>query len=212
MSRPSRTPSKSKREPGGVKIKPGTYRLVMNFADQQSEQNIIIETDPRISVDKQNTEEVYNTSKELESYMETATNAVKQLAESKQVLADYQKLFKNNKSDEMKSLIKEIKSNTKTIDSLISLFIGKVDKRQGIVRNPESNVMTRIGGAAGYIRSRQQGMTSTEDTLMKHAKNELETAVLKTNTFFNDVWPDLRAKIELENSSQFKEIEEIKLK
>ena len=40
--------------------------------------------------------------------------------------------------------------------------------------------MTRIGGAAGYIRSRQQGMTITEETLLKHAKNELETAVLKT--------------------------------
>ena len=212
VSRPSRTPSKSKREPGGVKVKPGSYRLVMNFAGQQSEQNIIVETDPRLNVDKQNIDEVYNTSKELESYMGTATNAVKQLAESKQVLVDYQKLFKSNKSDEMKSLVKEMKSQTKAIDSLISLFIGKVDKRQGIVRNPESNVMTRIGGAAGYIRSRQQGMTMTEETLMKHAKNELETAVLKTNTFFNDVWPDLRSKIESENSSQFKEIEKIKLK
>jgi hypothetical protein len=47
---------------------------------------------------------------------------------------------------------------------------------------------------------------------LKHAKNELETAVLKTNTFFNDIWPDLRSKIESENSSQFKEIEKIKLK
>jgi mRNA-degrading endonuclease RelE of RelBE toxin-antitoxin system len=199
-------------EPGGVKVRPGTYRLVMDFDGQQSEQKIIVQTDPRISVDKQNIEEVYNTSKKLETYMDTATNAVKQLAESKQVLADYQKLFKTSKSDEMKSLLKEMKSQTKAIDSLISLFIGKVDKRQGIVRNPESNVMTRIGGAAGYIRSRQQGMTITEETLLKHAKNELETAVLKTNTFFNDTWPDLRSKIESENSSQFKEIEKIKLK
>ena len=209
VSRPSRRVSKSKREPSGVQVKPGTYRLVMTFGEERSEQNITVASDPRLSVNKESIDQVYTASKELEGYMASAASAVSQLSESKQALSDYQKLFSKNKSDEMKSLLKEIKGQTKAIDSLMALYIGKVDKRQGIVRNPQSTVMTRIRNASGYIGSRQEGMTSTENELLKHAKEELAVAVKKTNAFFKEVWPELKAKIEAENTSQFKEVKEI---
>tara|TARA_B110000483_G_scaffold89364_1_gene110328 strand:+ start:9529 stop:12687 length:3159 start_codon:yes stop_codon:yes gene_type:complete len=209
VSRPSRRVSKSKREPSGVQVKPGTYLLVMTFGEERSEQNITVASDPRLSVNKESIDQVYTASKKLEGYMASAASAVSQLSESKQALSDYQKLFSKNKSDEMKSLLKEIKGQTKAIDSLMALYIGKVDKRQGIVRNPQSTVMTRIRNASGYIGSRQEGMTSTENELLKHAKEELAVAVNKTNAFFKEVWPELKAKIEAENTSQFKEVKEI---
>ena len=211
VSRPRRKPSKSKREPSGVQVKPGTYRLVMSFGDEQSEQTIEVKSDPRLTVDPANTDAVYTASKELEGYTAAAAAAVKQLAESKQTLADYKKLFKENKSDEMKALLKEMKSQTKTIDSLIALYIGKEDKRQGIVRNPESNVLTRIRNASRYTRSRQEGITATENKLLQHAKEELEVAIEQTNNFYKEVWPVLKSKIEAEDTSRFKEIQELSI-
>ena len=211
VSRPRRKPSKSKREPSGVQVKPGTYRLVMSFGDEQSEQTIEVKSDPRLTVDPANIDAVYTASKELEGYTAAAAAAVKQLAESKQTLADYKKLFKENKSDEMKALLKEMKSQTKTIDSLIALYIGKEDKRQGIVRNPESNVLTRIRNASRYIRSRKEGITATENKLLQHAKEELEVAIEQTNNFYKEVWPVLKSKIEAEDASRFKEIQELSI-
>ena len=211
VSRPRRKPSKSKREPSGVQVKPGTYRLVMSFGDEQSEQTIEVKSDPRLTVDPANIDAVYTASKELEGYTAAAAAAVKQLAESKQTLADYKKLFKENKSDEMKALLKEMKSQTKTIDSLIALYIGKEDKRQGIVRNPESNVLTRIRNASRYTRSRQEGITATENKLLQHAKEELEVAIEQTNNFYKEVWPVLKSKIEAEDASRFKEIQELSI-
>ena len=211
VSRPRRKPSKSKREPSGVQVKPGTYRLVMSFGDEQSEQTIEVKSDPRLTVDPANIDAVYTASKELEGYTAAAAAAVKQLAESKQTLADYKKLFKENKSDEMKALLKEMKSQTKTIDSLIALYIGKEDKRQGIVRNPESNVLTRIRNASRYIRSRKEGITATENKLLQHAKEELEVAIKQTNNFYKEVWPVLKSKIEAEDASRFKEIQELSI-
>ena len=211
VSRPRRKPSKSKREPSGVQVKPGTYRLVMSFGDEQSEQTIEVKSDPRLTVDPANIDAVYTASKKLEGYTAAAAAAVKQLAESKQTLADYKKLFKENKSDEMKALLKEMKSQTKTIDSLIALYIGKEDKRQGIVRNPESNVLTRIRNASRYIRSRQEGITATENKLLQHAKEELEVAIEQTNNFYKEVWPVLKSKIEAEDASRFKEIQELSI-
>ena len=96
----------------------------------------------------------------------------------------------------MKKLLKEMKDHTKSIDSLIALYLGKEDKRQGIVRNPESTVMTRLYGASTYVRSRQNGISKTEKDLINHAKKELENALTKTNSFFNEKWPVLRSKIE----------------
>ena len=211
VSRPRRKPSKLKREPSGVEVKPGTYRLVLSFGDEQSEQTIEVKSDPRLTVDPANIDAVYTASKELEGYTAAAASAVKQLAESKQTLADYKKLFKENKSDEMKALLKEMKSQTKAIDSLIALYIGKEDKRQGIVRNPESNVLTRIRNASRYIRSRQDGITATENKLLQHAKEELGVAIGQTNTFFKEVWPLLKSKIEAEDASRFKEIQELSI-
>ena len=211
VSRPRRKPSKSKREPSGVEVKPGTYRLVLSFGDEQSEQAIEVKSDPRLTLDPASIDAVYAASKKLESYTAAAASAVKQLAESKQTLADYKKLFKENKSDQMKALLKEMKSQTKAIDSLITLYIGKEDKRQGIVRNPESNVLTRIRNASRYIRSRQDGITTTENKLLLHAKEELGVAIEQTNTFFKEVWPSLKSKIEAEDASRFKEIQELSI-
>ena len=211
IPRPRREPRKSKTEPSGVSVKPGSYRIVLAYGTDKNEQQIVVKSDPRILDNPENIESVYDASKKLESFMAKASESVKQLTQSKNILLDYQKLFKENKTEFVKKLTKEIKTQTKTLDSLISLYIGKVDKRQGIVRNPESNVMTRIGTASRYIRTRKQGITPTEDKLLQHAKDELEAALEKTNKYYKEVWPSLRTQIEGVDSSRFKEIKQIDL-
>ncbi len=211
IPRPRREPRKSKTEPSGVSVKPGSYRIVLAYGTDKNEQQIVVKSDPRILDNPENIESVYDASKKLESFMAKASESVKQLTQSKNILLDYQKLFKENKTEFVKELTKEIKTQTKTLDSLISLYIGKVDKRQGIVRNPESNVMTRIGTASRYIRTRKQGITPTEDKLLQHAKDELEAALEKTNKYYKEVWPSLRTQIEGVDSSRFKEIKQIDL-
>ena len=52
------------------------------------------------------------------------------------------------------------------MDLILNGFIGKEDKRQGIVRNPENSVMKRIYSANRYVRSRPSGITSTETKLL----------------------------------------------
>ena len=205
-SRPTRNIRSSNREPSGVKVIPGEYKLVLSYKDEKSEENINVESDPRLLVDIDNLKSVYNESKILEIYMSKAYDAVKQLIESKKVLNEYLKLFKNNKSEDIKSLNKDIKEDIKNIDTIVALFLGKEDKRQGIVRNPESTVMTRLRTAAAYVGSRKSGMTSTEKKLVEHAKNELKEALIKTNNYFSNDWSSIKEKISSKNVSQFKEI------
>ena len=83
--RPSRRNRSRRFEPGGVSVKPGTYKVVMSFGDQTSEQIIKVENDPRINVSSQNTNEVYATLKQLEDMQQVAADAVEQLVESKTI-------------------------------------------------------------------------------------------------------------------------------
>jgi hypothetical protein len=47
--------------------------------------------------------------------------------------------------------------------------------------------------------------------LLQHAKEELGVAIGQTNTFFKEVWPLLKSKIEVEDASRFKEIQELSI-
>ena len=209
--RPSRRIRKRTSEPGGVVVKPGTYKAVLHFGDQTSEEMITVASDPRLKVSTANINQVYDASKKLEAMRQTAADAVKQLIESKQIAEKYKKDLGKLDKEKYEDDIKASKDIVKKIDEVIAIYLGKVDKRQGITRNPDPNVNQRLGTAGWYSSSRQNGLTSTERTLIKNAKDALNSALDKTNIFFNEEWKPYQAKIEALKASPFKEIKSFKL-
>ncbi len=203
--RPSRKISKRKNEPNGHSVKPGIYKVKMSFGNVTDEQMIEVKSDPRIDVDTNAINEIFVTTNIISSMTQTSADAVKQLVESKDVANKYSKELKELDEEKYKEEIKASKGIIKEIDSVIALYIGKEDKRQGITRNPEITVMQRIGTASRYTRSRQTGITETERKLMKYAENDLKKALEKTNSFFNDKWKAYRKSIQDLNVSPFKE-------
>ncbi|WP_299012724.1 hypothetical protein [uncultured Polaribacter sp.] len=205
VNRASRTIRKSTREPSGVEVKPGTYRLKMTFGNEVSEQNIKVEFDPRLEISEEAINQKYKASKELEKYQEQIANVVKQLVESKNTATT----IKTDLSKEDKKMYKEeIKKSTeiiKKVDRLIAKFLGSIDKRQGITRNPEITVNQRFGQASRYIRSRFGEQTSTETVLMNQFKEEFKKVLSETNTFFNNDWVSYKAAVENIKISPFKE-------
>lgn len=202
---PSKTIKKRDQEPSGVEVKPGTYRTVITFGDQTSEEMITVESDPRLDISQQNINEIYEMSKKLEAMQQTAADAVKQLVESKNTASKYQSDLKELDKDKFEKEIKASKDIVKEIDSLIDRFLGKEDKRQGITRNPEVTIMQRIGLASGYVRSRQNGITSTEKTLINHAKSDLEKALGDINEFYKNEWPAYKSEMTSLELDPFKE-------
>ncbi|MET6991730.1 WD40/YVTN/BNR-like repeat-containing protein [Sediminicola arcticus] len=203
--RASRKISKRKTEPSGVKVKPGTYKVVISYGEATGETMIEVKSDPRLDVSTASINEIYEISKTLEGYAQTAANAVKQLAESKVVAEQSQKDLKELDKEKYKDQIKASSDIIKEIDTVMALYLGKDDKRQGITRNPEITVMQRIGVASGYVESRQNGITTTEKKLVQYAEEELAKALEATNTFFDTKWKNYRVSIEQLDNSPFKE-------
>ena len=202
---PSKRIRKRTREPGGVSVKPGTYKAVMTYGDQTSEAMVNVELDPRVNASLASINQVYDASKKLEAMQQTSADAVKQLVESKNIAKDYQSLLQKLDKEKFKDQIKASKEVIKSIDSIVDKFLGKEDKRQGITRNPEVTVMQRLGLARGYVGSRQNGITSTETTLIKNAKDALGSVLGEVNAFFNNEWTEYRGKMEGIEANPFKE-------
>lgn len=203
--RPSRTLRKRNREPGGPRVKPGTYKVVAHLGDHSDSTTVNVASDPRLSISEKAISDAYEAGKKLESWQQMAADAVKQLVESKNTAEALQKSMKEKDKDGFKDEQKSAKEIVAKIDELLALFIGKEDKRQGITRNPEMTVMTRLQVAYGYSSDRPNGLTETELRLMELAEADLKKALEASNNFFNETWPTFRNTLEGISLSPFKE-------
>ena len=205
VDRPSREIKKRKNEPRGIPVKPGTYRLVLNYLDHTTSSAIEIKSDPRVEVSKNTINDIYQKGKELEELTQTTANAVKQLAESKSIAGKY----KTDLAEKNKVLyLEEIKASNiiiKRIDSIIDKFIGKEDKRQGITNSSYVTIMNRISTANWYSSSRPYGITETEIILIQQVKDKLEVVLKETNLFFEKDWENYKMEMNQINLSPFKE-------
>jgi photosystem II stability/assembly factor-like uncharacterized protein len=211
VARPSRRIRKQTREPGGITVKPGTYKAVLHYGDQTSQTTIKVESDPRLKVSQKNIDEVYSAAKQLEQMQQTAAEAVKQLVESKSIAESYKKELSKLDKETYKDQIKASKEAITSIDSLIDKYLGKIDKRQGITRNPEVTPLQRLRTAQGYVFNSQTGLTSTETTLIKHAKDALDKLLGETNNYFNNGWKTYENTMKTLKLNPFKEIKTFSL-
>ena len=192
-------------------MKPGTYRLEMIYGDQTANSEITVKMDPRLDVPPQAIENAYQNGKTLEAMTQTAADAVKQLVESKNIAEEYKSKLSKLDKEAHKEAIDQSKEIVKAIDEVIALYLGKVDDRQGITRNPEVTIMQRIGLARQYATSRPAGTTSTETRLMTQARTALQAGLEATNSFFSEKWPEYRQAMEAINTSSFKEVKQFSL-
>lgn len=205
VARASRSLRESTREPGGIEVEPGTYKLKMSFGNLVSEQTIKVEFDPRLTYSKADLSTRYQMSKQLEANSKTIAETVKQLVESKNTVKEISDKLSKDDKKKYDSQIKSSKDITKKIDTLISIYLGTIDDRQGITRNPEITVTQRYGAARSYLGSRFGKITKTETELINHFKDELKNALNKTNTFFNTDWKKYKSEVEAIQISPFKE-------
>ena len=208
---PSKKLKESKREPSGVSVLPGNYTTVLSYGDQVSKTRITIENDPRITRNQEASLEIYEVLKEMEDLKKVTANAVKQLAESKKIVSKFlDRLTEKNKGDYAEN-VEKCNEIAEEIDTVLALYFGKEDTRQGITNTPEVSVIDRYRTASYYIGTRQNGMTETEHILLKQAKEALSEALKSTNLFFETEWVDFKLKMENIEFTDFETIKTFKI-
>lgn len=211
VDRPSRNQRERKNEPGGTSVKPGKYKAELIYQENSSQNSIMVQSDPRLTIPQKSIDEAYTRSKQLEKMTQVAADAVSQLITSKNTAEELKKKMKKLDKEKYEKAIKRSDSIVKQIDSIVAIYLGKEDKRQGITRSNDPTVMSRIGTANWYSGSRPGGMTATENRLLEQAKTSLEAALQSTNAFFNQDWKAYQTEMETLDLSPFKKTEIFKL-
>jgi photosystem II stability/assembly factor-like uncharacterized protein len=196
VERPERFKEKEEKddddERSGKPALPGTYQATLSYGDSQSKATITLALDPRIEDTETAFNERYKALKSLEEMTTLAASAVGQVQHSRREVNALKKSLKDStETEEISSLA------SKTLTSLIALealFIGKEDKRQGIVRNPTPHVMTRISRASSYVRTRPAGLTETEQQLIRKTEQQLDAALDSVNAFYKEQWEIYRTQ------------------
>ena len=114
--------------------------------------------------------------------------------------------MKDLDKEKFKDVLDQAKKESEKIEKIVALYIGKEDDRQGITRNPEVSIVSRMYSAQSYVVSRPSGLTSTEFQLVDQAKNALNEALKQTNSYFEKDWVEYQSTIKELDLSPFKEV------
>ena len=203
-----RAASKNQREPRGLTVFPGDYKVVFHYAGAKDSTTVSVAYDPRVEMPLSVLNTKYDLLKKLEAKTELAGKATDKLTKSKEIAEQYKKQLKGHK--EYKDAYKATDSILKSINNLIDTMVGKVDKRQGITRSPDPTPISYIFIARRYIGSLLQAPGKTEMQLVKNADEKMEQIMNEINTFYKNDWPVYRSQIEALNLTLFKEFDALK--
>lgn len=208
--RMSRRDRRSNRESGGVTVLPGSYKVRFTFGDQKDSTNIEVRYDPRIELSNAAIRAKYNTLKELESKYSMGVKAVDRLKESIDIAQGIQGDLKKKDKEGYKEQIELCKATIDTLNSMLDVFLGEEDDRQGITRGTPNSVSNSYGSAYYYTSGALHAPGETEQKLISKFEEDLTEAMEMVNGYYNEKWPEFRSAVEGLDTSPFKDYEEIK--
>jgi hypothetical protein len=195
---------------GGTSVLPGTYKLRLSFGNHKDSTSIVVKADPRMDVQQGVMEQRYAMLHDLQKLTATATTATDRLRESLEIVEDYEKKIKDAKRTDLKDASDKTKAMKDSVNALFDYILGKVDKRQGIVRSPDPTPVSYIQTARGYISRSMDPISDTDRRVYKNAEDKINDVVNRVNKFYSAAWPEYRTMMEKVNLSPFKDYEPIK--
>ncbi|MEO9869636.1 WD40/YVTN/BNR-like repeat-containing protein [Ekhidna sp.] len=206
----SRRDRSGNREPGGVTVLPGIYKVRFTFGDQKDSTEVRVKYDPRIEMSNAAIKAQYDAMKNLESKYSTGVQAVDRLKESLKIVQGVQGDLKKKDKEGYKEQLELCKSTIDTLNSMLNIFLGEEDDRQGITRGTPNSVNNSYFGARRYTANALHSPGITENKLIKKFEEDLAEAMKTVNGYYTENWPEFRSAVEDLDTSPFKDYEEIK--
>ncbi len=209
IERWSRSGSSRDREPGGVTVLPGTYKIKMTYGDAMDSTEIEVKYDHRLELTSAAIQAKYDAYKDIEAHGPKGYKAIEQLKESLEIAGKYEKELKEKDEDGFETQLELIKDTKDTLNSMLDVFFGPEDDRQGITRSPVRYLDTYYGLSRAYTLNALHSPTRTETALIEKFKEELQKALDLVNGYYESTWPGFQQEMEGLDLSPFKSYERI---
>ena len=206
----SRRDRRGNREPGGTTVLPGTYKVRFTFGDQKDSTSIEVKYDPRIEMSDAAIRAQYDALKGLESKYAMGVKAVDRIKESLGIAKGIQGNLKKKDKEGYKEQLELCKTTIDTLNTMLDVFLGEEDDRQGITRGTPNSVNNSYFSASRYTGNALHAPGATENKLIKRFEEDLAEAMEMVNGYYAEKWPEFRSAVEDLDTSPFKDYEEIK--
>ncbi|MTI22408.1 hypothetical protein E1176_15355 [Fulvivirga sp. RKSG066] len=212
VNRPSRREPRGNREPSGVQVMPGTYKLKLTYGDAVDSAMISVKFDPRVKMSDNTLAAKRDMQLRLEKSEEIAAEAMSRLRKSKEIVSQYEKVMKDLDKEKYEELLDKSKAVKDSIEALMVPIVGEdTSDEEGIVRSPIPSISSRIGTASYYIGSSMDVPGDTEKRLVEQAESKLKAHLEEINAFFNTEWKNYREEMEKLELSPFEDYETLSL-
>jgi len=189
---------------------PGTYKLRLSYGNLKDSAMIVVKNDPRFNVSSSVIEQRHAMLKDLQKLTASTTQATDRLIESMEVVNEFERKLNEAKRADLKEATEKTKAMKDSINALFDYLLGKVDKRQGIVRSPDPTPVSYIQTARSYITRSNDPINETDRRVYNVAEDKVKEAIKRVNDFYAVSWPAYRTMMEKINLSPFKDYEPIK--
>ncbi|MEP5103835.1 MAG: hypothetical protein ABJQ84_04410, partial [Ekhidna sp.] len=185
-------------------------KVRFTFGDQKDSTNVEVRYDPRIEMSNAAINAQYNAMKAMESKYAMGVEAVDRLKESIDIAKGIQKDLKVKDKEGYKDQIDLCKTTIDTLNSMLDVFLGEEDDRQGITRGTANSVNNSYFSARRYTANALHAPGPTEQKLIDKFEEDLADAMKMVNGYYAEKWPEFRSEVEELDTSPFKDYEEIK--
>ncbi len=198
-------------EPGGMQVFPGTYKVVMQYANDKDSTFVTIKDDPRLN----KTETVKLAQKTMLERLRKSSDrlltGMDRLTESEELLTKISAQLRGLRGKEIDSLRRSTTAMQDSIKNIREYINGKNSDKQGLSRPlGQVTVMGSMQTAQQYITSKSIAPGVQEETLVKNAEAHIDAAVKRINAFYSKRWMEYRRQVENTKVNLFKDYEEIK--
>ncbi|MGB0146427.1 MAG: VPS10 domain-containing protein, partial [Flavobacteriaceae bacterium] len=197
-----REPRKAKQEIGGGYLSPGTYQVSISIGQSDKslltspKRSITVNADPRIApIDPEAERLTQEMMAQVQSLSDEIIQMLEQIKKDKDGLDRLEKDLKRQKDSAYTDLTQSVSTMKKQLTELQDLFVGARDKRQGITADASPSVSDRMRLIMGYLRSRPNGPTQTEQQLLSQAKASAAEAKQSVLDFYSNDWVEFTQKV-----------------
>ena len=211
ISYPSRNEPKEKREPGGMPILPGEYKMVFEYDVHKDSTNLTVAMDPRIDPSIINTEAKYAAMSDYNKSIEAATQSYDNLKKAKKSLSLYKKIIEVQEDSISKDYNEKHKAIAGQIDSIMNLYmLPPPEKPQ--YQDDSHTLMTKIWGGRRFLGTSYGAPSPNGAHAVATAERKIKEMLTTVNTFFSEDWQPYVEEIKSLPLKIFEEYEPVEIK
>ncbi|WP_323756174.1 VPS10 domain-containing protein [Roseivirga sp.] len=196
------------REQSAGSALPGTYKVVLEFGDQQVSKMVKVHLDPRMEISMSELQANKAFEDQVLKMTQSFAEITNRVRTANEIIEKVEAQMKNVDADKVKDLKKAVEAVKESFEPVRKLTIGLPGERgQAVVRERFTTANNYIQEARRYNNSRMGAPGETERTAVKKAEQMIKLTEETTNAFFNTAWPKFKAAYDKADLSFFKDFE-----